>query len=601
MKKIILFWTTFLFIIIKINLFAQDGELDLTFANNGIFNYNLGNVNNGDLFDICSLNDGNLIALGIKNNDLLLMKMNNSGELDQSFGENGIKLINTGNGQFQGRCEIFLLSNNIFLIGGALDNGSNKDIFLLFLDYNGNIIKELPEVTVDINNGSQDIFSNMIIIDDNNYIIGGTANSDIFLIKINKYGVLDSNFGENGKVIIDINNNSSDICAKITKDSDGNIYMTGKTGNLGKPFIVKTNAAGELENDFGNNGIIIIENDNFYFAYSNDIKVFNNYVYIGGRYDNGFFSEGFIMRYDLSGVLDSTYGFDGLATASFIVSTFDVQSDGKVVFGGNFWSSISDNGYQLSVSRLTTSGYIDNTFQELSYGGRGEESTSKIIIQPNGKILILGKTIFRGRIEDQVNLLIFRLNYEVLPVELVSLSITAKEEGALLSWRTIAEINNLGFEIQRKRKGANEWNTVGFVKGKGNSNNVNNYTFFDKLSSEGIYFYRLKQIDYDGKYKYTSVISLIYKKEIKAFLLEQNYPNPFNSFTKIKFEIPYKTELTLDIYDIRGQKIITLVKGTYEAGFYEINFNADFLSAGNYFYVLSTNEQKIVKKFTLLK
>ncbi|MFZ5947412.1 MAG: T9SS type A sorting domain-containing protein [Stygiobacter sp.] len=87
----------------------------------------------------------------------------------------------------------------------------------------------------------------------------------------------------------------------------------------------------------------------------------------------------------------------------------------------------------------------------------------------------------------------------------------------------------------------------------------------------------------------------------KEFTLSQNYPNPFNPVTKINFTIFQRTNIRLNIYDVKGSKIYTLLSGEYMPGKYFVDFNASNLSSGIYFYQLKTSDGIITKKMLLLK
>ena len=112
--------------------------------------------------------------------------------------------------------------------------------------------------------------------------------------------------------------------------------------------------------------------------------------------------------------------------------------------------------------------------------------------------------------------------------------------------------------------------------------------------------YRLKQIDFNGNYSY-SQIAIVENLEPKSFVLEQNYPNPFNPSTIIKYSITQKQFVTLKVYDILGNEISTLVSEIKPAGNYEIEFNANKISAGVYYYTIMTENIIQTKKMILLK
>jgi hypothetical protein len=87
----------------------------------------------------------------------------------------------------------------------------------------------------------------------------------------------------------------------------------------------------------------------------------------------------------------------------------------------------------------------------------------------------------------------------------------------------------------------------------------------------------------------------------KQFELSQNYPNPFNPSTVIRFGLPENSKVLLEVYNILGEKVATLVNGEFKAGYYTINFDARDLTSGVYFYRIETSSWKDVKKMILVK
>jgi len=129
---------------------------------------------------------------------------------------------------------------------------------------------------------------------------------------------------------------------------------------------------------------------------------------------------------------------------------------------------------------------------------------------------------------------------------------------------------------------------------------INHYAFTDENLREGSYTYRLKQVDLDGTYEYSSIVNVDIITPIE-FELSQNYPNPFNPSTTIKFSIPEGSQVSLRIYNSLGQEIKELVNRFMEAGVHTVNFNAVGLNSGMYFYKLNAGEFNQVRKMTLIK
>lgn len=187
-----------------------------------------------------------------------------------------------------------------------------------------------------------------------------------------------------------------------------------------------------------------------------------------------------------------------------------------------------------------------------------------------------------------------------IPVELTSFSATSDEGKIILSWTTATELNNLGFEIERSVSDQTNFVTIGSVEGNGTTTEQKNYSFTDSKLSPGIYFYRLKQIDYQGTYEYSDIVSSEILTPLK-FSLQQNYPNPFNPITRISWQSPVNGNQTLKIYDMLGNEVAVLINEYRTAGNYEIEFSAEDLSSGIYLYKLQVGDFVNSKKMMIIK
>jgi photosystem II stability/assembly factor-like uncharacterized protein len=186
-----------------------------------------------------------------------------------------------------------------------------------------------------------------------------------------------------------------------------------------------------------------------------------------------------------------------------------------------------------------------------------------------------------------------------IPVELTDFSGSVKGNSIFLNWQTATELNNNGFEVERKCD-KKDWSKLGFVTGHGTTTQKQFYQFQDQPERNGIYSYRLRQIDYDGTFEYSDEISVDFTPQY-TFELEQNYPNPFNPLTIIKYQIPKLDFVTLKVYDVLGNEILTLVNEKIPAGSYEFDFDAAGLPSGIYLYRLQAGEFMETKKMILIK
>ena len=164
---------------------------------------------------------------------------------------------------------------------------------------------------------------------------------------------------------------------------------------------------------------------------------------------------------------------------------------------------------------------------------------------------------------------------------------------------TATELNNSGFEIQRKSANS-QFEQVGYVAGFGTTTEPRAYSFTDSKITVGNYTYRLKQVDYDGSYEYSNEINVDVNGP-EQYSLDQNYPNPFNPSTLIKYSVAQDGFVNVSIFNLLGEKVATLVNSNMKAGSYELNFNASQLSSGVYFYSIEAGDFKAVRKMMLMK
>ncbi len=196
-----------------------------------------------------------------------------------------------------------------------------------------------------------------------------------------------------------------------------------------------------------------------------------------------------------------------------------------------------------------------------------------------------------------------------LPVELTTFTAINLSDKIEFQWNTSTEVNNYGFEMQRlnppfsplpggELKG---WVNIGFIKGNGNSNSPKEYSFIDDNPPSGTIEYRLKQIDNNGGFKYSQILTM--NSIPTKFELLQNYPNPFNPSTTINYQIPNSSYVTLKVYNILGKEVASLVNKEQQAGRYSVQLSLyrNQLSSGVYFYKLTAGSLSEVKKLMLLK
>ncbi|MBN1540983.1 T9SS type A sorting domain-containing protein [candidate division KSB1 bacterium] len=188
------------------------------------------------------------------------------------------------------------------------------------------------------------------------------------------------------------------------------------------------------------------------------------------------------------------------------------------------------------------------------------------------------------------------------PVELAAFTATVRRDEVLLAWQTVSESNNFGFALDRRRNQDADWNEIGFVEGQGTTQRQSEYVFTDRPPAFGDWYYRLRQIDYDGRQTILNEL----QAQIAApavFELAQNYPNPFNPSTTFTWQLPADVDgrTLLVVYDLLGREIRTLIDEPAQPGYFLTQWDGrsnrgEAVGSGIYFTVLQAGTYRAVRK-----
>ena len=195
-------------------------------------------------------------------------------------------------------------------------------------------------------------------------------------------------------------------------------------------------------------------------------------------------------------------------------------------------------------------------------------------------------------------------NESEIPVELSSFMANTEKNTVNLFWRTESESNNFGFEIQRSEDNIN-FSKIVFIHGHGTTSSPHSYKYTDSSLAAGKFYYRLRQIDFDGTSNFSQVTEVTIYNPSKL-MLHQNFPNPFNPTTNIQFTIPNAGSVTIDIYNFTGNLVRNLLNCYKPTGNFSIvwdgkNNDGARVSSGLYFCRMAVNEITITKKMMLTK
>jgi hypothetical protein len=197
-----------------------------------------------------------------------------------------------------------------------------------------------------------------------------------------------------------------------------------------------------------------------------------------------------------------------------------------------------------------------------------------------------------------------------IPVEMLNFAGEVRSGGNALYWETASEENNYGFDIERKldTEDENAWTKIKFIQGQGNSSNLVRYNYLDnEVVPNETYQYRLKQIDLDGTVSCNSsqIVTLTYT-QVGDVELYANVPNPVRETTELSFKLPQNEVVKLEIIDIYGNVVKTLVNDQMLSASIH-NFQWDGtdnagtkVSSGSYIYRLKAGDEILTSKMTVI-
>ena len=184
-----------------------------------------------------------------------------------------------------------------------------------------------------------------------------------------------------------------------------------------------------------------------------------------------------------------------------------------------------------------------------------------------------------------------------LPVELSAFKAHSVRKGVELLWQTTSEIDNAGFEVERSEN-AKDFKTLAFIEGNGSSLEKQDYTFYDEnLVAGQLYYYRLKQIDFNGNFEYSEVITATVETSDKTAV--KLTPNPIaNGFTQLNYTTPNAGKLSLRVFDVAGKELLNRMSGV-DAGTNNIDLDLSTFAKGIYFVKMEQNDSILYEQIVV--
>jgi len=266
-------------------------------------------------------------------------------------------------------------------------------------------------------------------------------------------------------------------------------------------------------------------------------------------------------------------------------------------------------------SALAYSTYLGGVGEDGSWGwGKGD-----VTVDSAGMVYVTGGTgssdfpVTSGALDTVYNLAEayiakFDLRRYPVPVILADFQSSGGSGMITLQWTTASEIDCYCWEIHRSSQENGDFKKIGQVHGRGTDESPYTYWWVDRQVTTGlVYFYKLKQVDFDGSQWWSYTVSAAATSEVpQSYVLRQNHPNPFNAVTGIGYQLPEAGPVILKIFNTLGQEVRTLVNGPQEAGEYTVRWDGRDAggretASGLYFCRMESGEYITVIKLVLLR
>lgn len=406
--------------------FDWDGSIDDSFGQGGVLEADFSNGTSSS-YALALQEDGSVVAAGDWDIDgfthIAIVRCITAGGLDTTFGLGGyIKTVAKGHDTSTATATAVQKDGKIVAIGFA---ESCCHFIMARFENNGTLDRSFGSngtVTLQLNTINEAKGANSLAIQDNGKIVVTAWNDDYFTImRFDENGSLDTTFGNNGIVINEIGDRSSEA-KDLALQNDGKIVAAGFSENgYTKIFTaVRYDTNGSLDDTFGEGGIAKtpIGSDSSLaqsIAIQNDGKI----VLAGYTYEGESGTSDIVMvRYDTNGSLDTTFGTDGIVTTALgddesVANSIALDKNGKIVVAGTTWTKPAggeesnekkSTGQEVSNSRILLLRYNNDGTLDSSFGSGGVVTTTigdgsfvnvahHVTIQNNGKIVIAGSSI----------------------------------------------------------------------------------------------------------------------------------------------------------------------------------------------------------------
>lgn len=391
--------------------YNTDGSLDTTL--NGSGKMELTVLNNSRATSIHIQPDGKYVLIGdtrdSSNKLFAVVRLNPDGTFDNSFDGDG-KATTPATGFSNNDVSGTIQSNGKIVLANHISDVADSDLAIVRFNADGSLDTSFDgdgRVITDIGDKQNYAYGVAVQSDGKIVAVGGTdttglSDYDFLTIRYNLDGSIDNSFNNNGIAMLNPGLGRSEGKALVMQP-DGKIVVAGGarfSGTSYKIMLMRFNPNGTFDTSFDGDGIVLTE---IFGSHSgiNALAIQPDGKIVAGGYaiaENSY-SDFAVMRFNTDGSLDTTFDGDGIATTSVLafndyINDIVIQPDGKILAGGYSTTTASvDDFKDFSLARFNANGSLDTTFKnggKLNYNFGSEEVLREILLQPDGKIIIVG-------------------------------------------------------------------------------------------------------------------------------------------------------------------------------------------------------------------
>lgn len=424
-----IFFVAIYFLFLDVSSLAQPGSLDSSFSKDGLVKTSIGSVGNTDARSIIVQSDGKIIIVGktfgVNTNVFGVARYNEDGSPDNSFGTKG-QVTTDFDGLTSAAQSIVIQSNGMLVVGGMSNNGSVMTRY----KKNGSIDSSFGtngKIIGDFGKTEEGIFS-LKLQPDGKIVAGGTADGRFAVARYKQNGTRDSTFGTNGLVTTDLGHNSTSGGRALFLQPDGKIVLAGFTYDKHNAYdgaVIRYKKNGQLDTNFGNSGIVTTDLGTAYDTYTSLLVQPNGKINVAGYTGVKYHFDFALVQYNKNGTLDSSFGTNGFTTTDFDnvndqANSLAFEQNGKIVVAGFTQSVDVPHYFKFALARYKLNANLDSSFGTngqlvTDFGSKSADFAYAVIIQPDGKILVSGKSGYDAAIArynpDSSNIEFMSKNY----------------------------------------------------------------------------------------------------------------------------------------------------------------------------------------------